>query len=209
MSARRVVFIERLLRRHVGPPLATRNAISIGMALATILHPGRSEIRYNRAMSRLLAAAVALVLLSAGCSHKPAAPDFTLTDQTGRPWSLSAQRGTPVQLYFGYTHCIDTCPTTLARLAKADAGTKTIVAFVTVDPERDTPAALARYVKRFGYRRIVGLTGTPAEITRVEKLYHVWSQRIPGKHGSSSYDEAHISVLFTIAGDGSLTVHTQ
>jgi len=76
------------------------------------------------------------------------APDFTLTDQDGRPFTLSAQRGHPVVLFFGYTHCDDACPTTLAHLAQAlrapGVPADVTVAFITVDPTRDTPAVLKR-----------------------------------------------------------------
>ncbi len=150
-------------------------------------------------------AAVALALLAgAGCSQQyPKAPDFTLTDQHGAPWTLSAQRGKAVALYFGFTHCPDTCPTTVAKLAKA-IGTSgnAEIAFVTVDPQRDTPPVLNAFVKRFPGAPIVGLTGTPAQIADVERAYHIWAQKIPGKHGDYDYDEAHISVVTFIDANG-------
>ncbi len=152
-----------------------------------------------------MAAAVAFGLLLAGCAHPgPAAPNFTLTDQSGRPWTLSAQHGTSVALFFGFTHCKDTCPATLAKLAKATARAhaKAEIAFVTVDPERDTPPVMAAYLRRFEGATIVGLTGTPAQIAKVERLYHVWAQKIPGKNGSNDYDEAHIATIFFIDPNG-------
>ncbi|HET9028740.1 MAG TPA: SCO family protein [Candidatus Aquilonibacter sp.] len=147
----------------------------------------------------VLVVAALLALLEAGCSRYPAAADFTLTDNHGRPWALSAQHGKAVALFFGFTHCVDTCPTTLAKLGKA-AGSdpNVVIAFVTVDPQRDTPAVLDAYLKRFAPAPIVGLTGTPAQIASVERAYHVWSQKIPGKRGSYDYDEAHIATVFFI-----------
>lgn len=152
--------------------------------------------------------ALLLLALLGGCARGgPAAPDFTLTDQHGAPWSLSAQRGKAVALFFGYTHCTDTCPATLAKLAHAiasegSAGANAEIAFVTVDPERDNPAALARYVARFSGAAIVGLTGTPAQIAGVEQTYHVWAQRIPGRRGNDDYDEAHTAIVFVIDRNG-------
>lgn len=144
-----------------------------------------------------------LALLGAGCSHYPSAPDFTLTDNHGAPWTLSSQRGKTVALYFGFTNCPDTCPTTVAKLAKAIGKSgNTVIAFVTVDPERDTPKALNGFVNRFRGAPMVGLTGTPQQIAAVERAYHVWAQKIPGKHGNYDYDEAHISVVTFIDPNG-------
>lgn len=155
-------------------------------------------------MQRVLAGAVAALGLLSACSSLPAAPNFTLTDQRGQPWQLSAQRGRPVALFFGFTHCRDTCPTTLAKLARAAASSKTNaeIAFVTVDPTRDTPAVLARYLTRFPGAPIAGLTGTTAQIQRVEARYHVWAQKLPAKSGTSGYDEAHIATVFIIDAQG-------
>lgn len=132
------------------------------------------------------------------------APEIALTAQSGAPWRLSAQHGRPVLLFFGYTHCPDTCPATLAKLAAAVRDAKAeraVIAFVTVDPERDTPAVLARYVARFD-GPIVGLSGTRAQIDAVERSYHQWAQKIPGKHGNDNYDDAHSSTIFLIDRDG-------
>lgn len=132
-----------------------------------------------------------------------AAPNFTLISDTGRPWTLAAQRGEVVALFFGFTHCTDTCPDTLAKLAAAlrrdGASARTgEIAFVTIDPERDRPAVMHKYIRRFSGAKIVGLTGTQAQIAGVEHLYGVWSQRIPGKNGSSDYDEEHSAYTFLI-----------
>jgi protein SCO1 len=152
-----------------------------------------------------------LLALLGGCAHGGiTAPDFTLTDQHGQPWSLAAQRGKVVALFFGYTHCADTCPATLAKLAAAvdsqgNASHGAEIAFVTIDPQRDSPAALARYITRFGGAPIVGLTGRPAQVAAVEKAYHVWSQRIPGRHGSDEYDDSHTAIVFLIDRSGTIT----
>ena len=157
---------------------------------------------------RNLAAPLAAALLLWSCGRTPGAPGFTLTDDTGQPWSLSTQRGTPVVLTFGFTHCLDTCPATLAKLARLagerDANAPVEIAFVTVDPQRDSVAAMHRFVNRFGRgkARVVGLTGTPDQIDTVERVYHVWAQRTPGRHPHGAYDVAHSAVVYFIDRNG-------
>jgi protein SCO1/2 len=131
------------------------------------------------------------------------APNFTLTDDAGQSWTLAQQHGKTIALFFGYTHCTDTCPATLAKLATAihqAGGTPqdAEIAFVTVDPQRDTPAVMHRYIQRFSGARIVGLTGTRAQIHRVEGAYHVWAAKYPGRRGGHGYDEAHSSFTYFI-----------
>jgi protein SCO1/2 len=136
------------------------------------------------------------------------APDFTLTDQDGHAWRLSRQRGTVVALYFGFTHCRDTCPATVAKLARAIASQGTRagdaeIAFVTVDPQRDTLLTLQRFIARFGGARIAGLTGTFAQIASVERSYAVWTHRAPTERRvKGDYDEIHSSVTYLIDRDG-------
>ncbi|MBV8067830.1 MAG: SCO family protein [Candidatus Eremiobacteraeota bacterium] len=156
-----------------------------------------------RASLRTIACALAGAIATA-CNATGGAPDFTLRDDAGTAWSLSQQRGTAVLLTFGFTHCADTCPMTLAKLARvARAQRKPArpieVAFVTVDPKRDTVAVMHRFVGRFTEPRdddVVGLTGTFAQIARVKAAYHVWSQ--PLRNG----DIAHTAVIVLIDARG-------
>ncbi|TLU71064.1 SCO family protein [Lichenicoccus roseus] len=105
------------------------------------------------------------------------APRLQLTDDRGKPFDLSALRGRAALVYFGYTHCPDICPTTLAALAPVfqalgpDRGNAVIV-FVTLDPERDTPALLHAYVSAFEPMPI-GLTGPAAAIGAAAKDWGV------------------------------------
>ncbi len=163
-----------------------------------------------RCLSPVLAA-LSLGLLLAACAGRGwSAPDFTLRDDGGRAWTLSQQRGKVVLLTFGFTHCTDTCPATLAKLEHLTLGlgqesNQVEIAFVTVDPQRDAPAAMHRFLMRIaqpGGGRLVGLTGTPAQIGAVERAYHVWSQKIPGRHGYDDYDEAHTAVIYVIDARG-------
>ena len=101
-------------------------------------------------------------------------PTFTLTDTTGKPYDFAARtRGVPTLLFFGYTHCPDVCPTTMADAAAALRGTQeplrgTVqVVFVTTDPARDTGKVLANWLRNFDPdlpRTFVGLTGTVAQV---------------------------------------------
>ena len=102
-------------------------------------------------------------------------PEFALTDHQGRDFLRDSLRGQWTLIFFGFTHCPDVCPTTLATLAEvrrqlADlpAGDLPVVAFVSVDPARDTPAALGRYVAHFD-PQFLGVTGLPVAI---EALTH-------------------------------------
>jgi len=133
------------------------------------------------------AACAQLCVLLVACAGGTAAPDFTLRDDGGSPWTLSQQHGKAVVLTFGFTHCADTCPATLAKLARvtgstARAKTDAEIVFITIDPARDGVVALHRFVERFALpdgAPIVGLTGSPAQIRNVERQYHIWSQPMP------------------------------
>jgi protein SCO1/2 len=168
--------------------------------------------------ARIACACVALVLV--GCANaqhftgttltpKPAY-DFTLTDQDGRPYRLADQRGHEVILFFGYTHCPDVCPATLAQLARVYKGLtpeqrqRVQVAFVTVDPQRDPPAVMKRYVDLFD-PAFVGLTGSEAQLDPVFGAYHVWHQRLPGTN-ASGYLMAHTGSVYLIDPAGELRV---
>jgi protein SCO1 len=154
-------------------------------------------------LARLFAIAGAVML--GACSRGWFAPNIQLTDDTGARWELAGQRGRAVVLTFGFTHCADTCPATIAKLTRlVDAsrqGRSVEIAFVTVDPKRDTAPALHRFLSRFndGPAHVTGLTGTPAQIDAVERAYHVWAQRLPGR---GDYDEAHSAVIYFIDGGG-------
>jgi protein SCO1/2 len=108
---------------------------------------------------------------------KPAA-DFTLTGGDGRPAHVIVAGATLEYLFFGYTHCPDECPLAMGSLGRAyhrltpDQRARTRVVFVTVDPERDTPAVVGRYATGFD-PRFIGLTGTRAQLERVWTSYGV------------------------------------
>jgi protein SCO1/2 len=178
-------------------------------------------IEHVRAGVRLALVAAAL-LAPVACAHRapqhftgtvvPTKPatDFRLTDQNGRAFDLAGERGHAVILFFGYTHCPDVCPATMAQLSRvyhtlSPAQREHVrVVFVTVDPQRDDPAALKRYVDLFD-PTFVGLTGTPAQLAPVYDAYHVWHQRLRGTK-ASGYLVAHGSSIYLIDPAGDLRV---
>jgi protein SCO1/2 len=130
-----------------------------------------------------------------GTTYEPVAPaaDFRLVDQDGRPATLAGLRGRPVLVFFGYTRCTDFCPLTLDRLDRAvrelgsDAGGARIL-LVTVDPAHDTPAALNRYLARFG-GRVQGVTGDTAALAAAWRAYSVYVA--PGASTPAAMDHGH------------------
>jgi protein SCO1 len=151
-----------------------------------------------------LAALAARAFLPSG----PLAPDFTLTDQNGALYTLSAHRGHAIALFFGYAHCPDVCPTTLSALARAKrklgpGGAPFDVVLVTVDPARDDPATLKRYVRLFD-PSFTGLTGTEKQLNPVYDAYHVYHEIGSAKGSANGYIVAHTSAVQFIAPNGRL-----
>ena len=130
---------------------------------------------------------------------------FNMTDDAGGPVTADTYRGKTVLLFFGYTNCPDVCPTTLATLAQAlkdtkNHGANTVVLFVTVDPDRDTPVRMHDYVNAFG-PWVVGLRGTQGELHTFTKRYRVtYSYGKPGKDGN--YEVTHSTGVFVFDGSG-------
>jgi len=131
------------------------------------------------------------------------APDVELVDHTGSPFRLSDLRGEATLLFFGFTHCPDVCPLTLDKLARARerlgrTASDLRIVLVTVDPERDDPASLARYVRHFG-DGVVGATGDVGALDRLYREYGVWvhapdpGEAMPGNagHGAHNHGDTH------------------
>ena len=116
--------------------------------------------------------------------------DFALVDTQGAAASPATLRTHPTLVFFGFTHCPDVCPTTLALLASvqkqvAIPGLK--VALISVDPERDTPQQLGKYISSFG-GDLIGLTGTPPEISKVTRSFGVAAARVDLPGGDYTMD---------------------
>ena len=132
---------------------------------------------------------------------------FRLVDQNGKPFTEADLRGKWHLVFFGYTHCPDTCPTTLNELSLAlDRLGKQrddfAIVFITVDPERDTPAVLKSYVENFD-GPIVGLTGTPEEVAQAARDYRVYYAKYPRADGG--YDMDHSAVIYVMDPQGRFT----
>jgi protein SCO1 len=128
---------------------------------------------------------------------------FALVAQDGRTVTDKDFAGRPFLVFFGYTHCPDICPTELFQTSEVlralGPDAKTNVLFVTVDPERDTPALLKDYVSNFD-PRIIGLTGDRAAIEAAERAYRVYAKKIPGQNGEYTYDHTALVYLMDKSG---------
>ena len=124
---------------------------------------------------------------------------FTLAGTDGKPFASSKLNGKPAAMFFGFTHCPDVCPTTLARLARlrkqlGQGDDALSIVFVTVDPERDTPAEVGNYLKLFN-TPVVGLTGTPAQVEQVKKQFGIDSRKVEQPGGGYSVDHTAAVIL--------------
>lgn len=127
---------------------------------------------------------------------------FTLVGGDGQPFSSARLAGKPFAIFFGFTHCPDVCPTTLAEMKGVldklgpDDARRVQVLFVTIDPKRDTPALLANYVPAF-HPSFLGLVGSPEATAKMAKDFKVFYQKVPGKTpGSYSMDHSAGSYVY-------------
>ena len=161
--------------------------------------------------NRLLVAAILWALAAAffgGCGDRPETSKFkltdisgvdfgkalNLTDHNGKPRTLADFRGRVVTVFFGFTHCPDVCPTTLAEMAQVVKelgrdGDRVQVLFVTVDPERDTQQVLKQYVPSFN-PGFLGLYGDAGATALAAKEFKVYFQKQPVKDGGYSVDHS-------------------
>ncbi|MBI0327232.1 SCO family protein [Burkholderia plantarii] len=166
----------------------------------------------------LAACAAAGALLLAGCSRQPAfenlditgntqfGQDFSLPDTAGHTRTLADYKGRAVVLVFGYTHCPDVCPTTLAELAQARQqlgaeGKRVQVLLVSVDPERDTTPLLAQYVAAFDPSFVALRPAGDAQLKQVAKDFRIYYAKSPGKTPDGyTMDHTAASYVFDPAG---------
>jgi len=124
---------------------------------------------------------------------------FQLVDQDGKPVTDGDLKGRPSLVFFGYTHCPDVCPATLFDISEVmralgpDAG-RAAALFITVDPERDTPAAMKDYLSSFD-PHLRAATGSEAALATVEKEYRVYAKKVPAEHGDYSMDHTALVYL--------------
>jgi protein SCO1/2 len=129
---------------------------------------------------------------------------FQLTDQAGQTVTEKSMEGHPSLVFFGFTHCPDVCPTTLFEMSEVlkamgkDADRVTAY-YISVDPERDTQAAMKEYLSSFD-PRLKGLTGSSAEIAKVLSEYRVYAKKVPLKDGDYTMD--HTALIYLMDRDG-------
>ncbi|MGE3476105.1 MAG: SCO family protein [Rhodospirillaceae bacterium] len=135
---------------------------------------------------------------------RPKVRDFSLTDSVGRKVSLATYRGKWLVMFFGFTMCPEACPlamqkviATLKEMGESAATVQPI--FITIDPERDTPAVLKEYLANFA-DNIAGLSGTAEETAAIAKLYGVYYQKRPI---AGDYTMDHSTALYLVTPDGS------
>src|ERR1700719_4603363 len=128
---------------------------------------------------------------------------FKLIDQNGKAVSDQDLKGHPFLVFFGFTHCPDVCPTTLfdvsemLRALGPDAD-RTRALFITVDPERDTPAVMKDYLSSFD-PHLSGLTGDAAAVAAAAKAYRVYYKKVPLDDG---YTMDHTAIVYLMDKDG-------
>jgi protein SCO1 len=129
---------------------------------------------------------------------------FQLTDQNGKAVTDKNLKGKPTLIFFGYTHCPDVCPTSLFEISEVlramgkDAD-KVNAVFISVDPERDTPAAMKDYLSSFD-PHLEWLSGDPAETAKVITSYRVYAKKVPTKDGDYTMD--HTALIYLMDRDG-------
>ncbi len=135
---------------------------------------------------------------------------FTLTDAEGKRRTDSEFRGKHMLVFFGFTNCPDFCPTALYGITQAleklgPKGDKLAPIFITVDPERDTPAQLKNYAQNFD-KRIVMLTGSAADIAAVTRAYRVYFAKRPLEK-AGEYTMDHSAYIYLLDPDGKYLTH--
>ena len=178
----------------------TRQQIIMTTVVAIVAIAGGALVAhtvFDRARSGNASLAVGTILIP----PRPL-PEFTLTDQAGAPFDLARVKGHWTLMFFGFTHCPDVCPTTLAMLAQvekmvaaAPAAVTPQVVLISVDPERDTPAKLATYVKYFS-PTFTGVTGPVAAIDDFTRALGIPVARTSLPNGDYTVDHSAAILLF-------------
>ena len=136
---------------------------------------------------------------------------FSLVGADGKAVTDADFRGRYMLVFFGFTHCPDICPAELQVIAQTldkldDKGKKVVPVFITLDPERDTPQAMADYVKSFG-PNFVGLTGSPEAIAAAAKAYRVAFAKVEDKESAGDYSVDHSALVYLMDPEGKYVTH--
>lgn len=137
--------------------------------------------------------------MNASVADELGAGDYALAATDGSTFTQDTLVGAPSAVFFGFTHCPEVCPTTLGDVAQwqeelAQDGDELRVFFVTVDPERDTPALLGNYVS--WVPGVTGVSGQPDEIAKAIRAFRVYAQRVPLEGGGYTMDHSAFVLLF-------------
>ncbi|HKS21079.1 MAG TPA: SCO family protein [Bradyrhizobium sp.] len=161
------------------------------------------------AFAASLAVGLLVMMWAMGGLKNVAAPaaiggPFQLTDQTGQSVTDQNLKGRPTLIFFGFTHCPDVCPTSLFEISEVlramgkDAD-RVNAYFISVDPERDTVAAMKDYLSSFD-PHLKGLTGDPGAVAKVLTAYRVYAKKVPLKDGDYTMD--HTALIYLMDRDG-------
>lgn len=139
-------------------------------------------------------------------------PEFNLVDHFGEKVTENSFPGRGLLVYFGFTHCKVVCPRSLARLNEVfnamseSLRQKLQVLYITVDPERDTPSVMRRYLEK-DYPLFLGLTGSSDQIAAAKSAFKVFAQRRAGSEDPEGYEIAHTAITYFIGPDGEYITH--
>lgn len=220
-SAHKTAFMNRTQDHHY--------ATSPGNDRHIVRSTMRFGVRHVAAIARFWAAMPSIAIMSllvlsmtstiSGCSrHAPQdwqltdvdghLPDlrFSLLSNTGQPMNQDAVRGKIAVVFFGYTHCPDICPTTLAKLTEVlkqlgPQADDVRILFISVDPARDTPETMNAYVDAFDPAHAVGLSGAPADIEALAKRYRV-TYAAERRDTSGNYEITHSGAVYLFDKNG-------
>jgi protein SCO1 len=168
-------------------------------------------------VSLLLAVAIGVYALvergqraPAGAGAASIGGDFALTDQFGKPRTDRDFRGKLMLVYFGFTHCPDVCPLSLQKMTEAldalgDKAKDVVPIFITVDPARDTVAAMRDYASHF-HPSLVALTGDKPATDAAARAYRVYAA-VDDAGGGADYNVGHSSIVYLMGRDGSYVTH--
>jgi cytochrome oxidase Cu insertion factor (SCO1/SenC/PrrC family) len=178
--------------------------------------PSRPKLIFASVMIVLaaLAAVLALTLKSdtqTGSGTALIGGPFEMVNQKGESVTDKTYVGQYTLLFFGFTNCKDVCPAelqviTAALLQMGADADKMTPLFVTVDPDRDTPDVMKTYVSAF-HPRLQGLTGTPEQVAKMAKAYHIFYAKVPNPKDSNDYEMDHSSILYLMGPDGKFLKH--
>jgi len=180
-------------------------AIFAAVCLALAVLIGAGALWVNQQRTEMATTAEGQPVVSFG--RADVGGPFTLVDQTGRTVDQSILQGRWTAVFFGFTHCPDFCPSTLQALDAArdrlgEGGENLQIVFITIDPERDTPEALADYLQTASFPEgVIGLTGTPEQVAEAAQAYRVVYNRRDLEGGGYTMDHSLNIYLMNPAGE--------